>query len=364
MEFNSTEHPVTWFRDRVKDNQLIIKPPYQRNPIWGIKEKSTLIETILLDMPVPEVFVQTDVDEDGNTLYAVVDGQQRTRSILQFMSYDPTPSEEAYNGFALDGLETLSELNGLRLADLSSDLKVKFYKYKFSARIINTGSDEEIRSMFRRLNEHQAPIKAQELRNARYNGAFSALCTKLANNTFWSANKILTPDFIRRMGDVEYVSELLVGVMNGPQPGSSATIDGFYRTFDAYPDEFPDQVIAEETFNLTLSYIEILFPKISETRWRNKTDFYSLFLAIGGFVRNGYRPIEPFANIRNTLDNLSDRIDRVREVINNEPEAEIADTDALRYIRAIERGANDKSRRQERNIVLSNLLHQHFYQPN
>src|SRR5229473_97399 len=87
--FNSTEHPVSWFRDNYKSGTLRIKPPYQRKPVWSPKQKCRLIESILLGMPIPEIYIQHTVtgDED-DTSFAVVDGQQRIRTLVQFIGVE------------------------------------------------------------------------------------------------------------------------------------------------------------------------------------------------------------------------------------------------------------------------------------
>jgi hypothetical protein len=75
MKFETQPQQVLWFRDRFKENCLELKPPFQRKPVWVAKQKCFLIESILLELPIPEVFVQqTIIDADAH--YAVVDGQQ------------------------------------------------------------------------------------------------------------------------------------------------------------------------------------------------------------------------------------------------------------------------------------------------
>src|SRR5436189_750736 len=107
MNYNSTEHPLSWFRDRYRDNTLKIRPPYQRKPVWAARQKCYLIESILLGLPVPEIFIHETTKPNGDTLHAVVDGQQRIRAVLQFIGLESEEKEEAeFTGFALDKLDT------------------------------------------------------------------------------------------------------------------------------------------------------------------------------------------------------------------------------------------------------------------
>ena len=80
-----TTHKVTQIHKWHKEKCLELAPPFQRKPVWSEKTKSYLIDTILSDLPVPEVYMQVKTDKDGNTQYIVVDGQQRIRSILSFI---------------------------------------------------------------------------------------------------------------------------------------------------------------------------------------------------------------------------------------------------------------------------------------
>ena len=93
MKFTSTLHPISWFRDHYLNERLEIKPPFQRRPVWTPKQKCYLIETILLNLPIPEIYVQRSVTADGEETFAIVDGQQRVRSVLRFIGSE-TDEEE------------------------------------------------------------------------------------------------------------------------------------------------------------------------------------------------------------------------------------------------------------------------------
>ena len=119
MEFDSNTQPISWFNDRNNDGSLILKPPFQRKPIWAARQKCYLIESILLKLPIPEVYMQTVTSEDGKTTYAVVDGQQRIRTVLQFIGSERDIDQLDANKFALDKLLTTSPWRNYTFADLS-----------------------------------------------------------------------------------------------------------------------------------------------------------------------------------------------------------------------------------------------------
>ena len=84
MKHSSRPQSIAWFQGHYKDGLLAIRPPFQRKPVWLAKQRCALIESILLEIPIPEVFVQVTQAQDGTEEFGVVDGQQRLRTILQF----------------------------------------------------------------------------------------------------------------------------------------------------------------------------------------------------------------------------------------------------------------------------------------
>jgi hypothetical protein len=72
---NTTHRTAVWFKKTFDAGDLIIKPPFQRNPVWSTRQKSSLIDTILLEYPIPELYMQEVTDPDGNQKHILVDGQ-------------------------------------------------------------------------------------------------------------------------------------------------------------------------------------------------------------------------------------------------------------------------------------------------
>ena len=81
------------------------------------------------------------------------------------------------------------------------------------------------------------------------------------------------------MIDLQFVSELLIGVLHGPQGGSSRIVDSYYAQYEDYEDEFPGQKQAKKRYETTLATLKELLPDIKSSRWSNMQDFYSLFVA-------------------------------------------------------------------------------------
>jgi hypothetical protein len=159
-------------RDLIADRKVInIRPEYQRRLRWIGRQKSRLIESLLLNIPIPPVFLF----EGEAARYEVMDGQQRLSAIKEFMN----------NEFRITALDVLWPLNGMNYADLPPRIKRGLDRAVVSAVVLLLESDSELsgvaaskhkdirRFIFERLNTGGTRLNAQELRNAIYPGPFS-----------------------------------------------------------------------------------------------------------------------------------------------------------------------------------------------
>jgi len=195
------------------------------------------------------------------------------------------------------------------------------------------------------------PLKAQELRNATYHGAFAKLSEQLADDEYWAVNRIVTPAAIRRMADIEMMSDLLIGLLHGPQGGSGKIIDQYYEQYEQYDDEFPEQNRVRQSFARARDMIGKLFPKISDTRWGNRADYYSIFVVLGNLLEKHDLPAKNERPLREKLLKFADEVDERLA----DPTAKTS-APAREYARAIEKGSNDKARRADRHDQLVKII--------
>jgi len=353
MDFHSSEQAIAWFRDRNLEGNLTLKPSYQRNAVWMLRQKCFLIESVLKGFPIPEVFINQTTSEDGTTEYAVVDGQQRIRTLLQFVGADSDEDQVIYDSFTLDKLDTSSDWYGMSFDDLSSDDKKAFYKYKLAIRYLDSELDVEMKEMFRRINTFTAPLKPQELRNATYGGPFARLAIKFADDygDFFAENRIISAAAIRRMFDIEFVAELLIGTMHGPQGGRAAIVDEYYQQYEDYEDEFPRERQVRKSFMRAMTEVDAVVENLRETRWSNKTDFYSLFTVLAHLAEKGELTDATRDDLRARLVTFTEEIDQRISVDTARVSPAAAD-----YVRNVIRGANDKGRRAVRHSSLLKAL--------
>jgi len=164
--------PVKTIVREISDKELIVNPEFQRKSVWDRGRKSRLIESLLLNIPIPVCFFAED--EDGRKV--VVDGQQRLRAIEEFIS----------GQYALYGLQVLSDLNRKRWTDLSPRQARIIENRVIRCIVISESSDPAIRfEVFERLNTGVVPLTDQELRNCVYRGSFNKKLNELARHPNW-----------------------------------------------------------------------------------------------------------------------------------------------------------------------------------
>src|SRR6266545_5028131 len=221
MRYNSTEQPVSWFLQRFREGHLELKPPFQRRPVWTPRQQSNLVESNLLSVPIPEIYLQQETTAEGETKYNVVDGQQRIRALLEFVGLPDG------DGFTLKYLEPDSRFTNRSIDDLTDEEKRSFFGTRLAVRMLDDATDDEVRDIFRRINKYVSKLSPQELRNATYSGPFAKVVETLVEDEYWVDKKIVSAATIRRMGDSEFVADLLIGTMHGPQGGDAKTIDDY-----------------------------------------------------------------------------------------------------------------------------------------
>lgn len=176
-------------REMFDEGDIIPQPDYQRDYVMDQKQASKLVESILIGIPIPTVYLCEELD---NT-YSIIDGQQRMTSFVKYLK----------NEFALKGLEELTDLNGKKFSELDKNYQRNIKSSTLSSIILLKESQELKYEIFARLNQGAVKLKPQELRNCIYRGTFNNLIEEIANN-----NKYLPELFIeknKRKNYQEYV---------------------------------------------------------------------------------------------------------------------------------------------------------------
>ena len=148
------------------------RPKFQRRYVWSDRLASRLVESILLNVPIPPCYFAQNQDYRLD----VIDGQQRIYSIYRFVK----------NQFKLRDLEMLTHLNGKAFFEIPGPMSRKIETYTLRCVIVTNDSDPDIRfEVFERLNTNTVPLNAQELRNSISRGSLIDLLGDLAEYSPW-----------------------------------------------------------------------------------------------------------------------------------------------------------------------------------
>jgi hypothetical protein len=261
--------------------ELIIQPEYQRLFRWSNQQKSRLIESILLELPIPQIF--TIENSDG--VLELIDGLQRLSSVIQFIDANvlnfTDVDGEKLDSLKLEGCDQISELNDLTFEDLSLRLKLRIKRSSVRTVIIKRQSKSFLRyEMFKRLNTGGSILAPQEIRNcsSRMLGEpgikfYTFLQERTSYLNFKTCIDPLSQSEKEQKGDEELVLRFFA---------AKNAQDLFRGSVRDWLDTYMEDILLEK----------IQFDYSTETQDFNKLfDYLSQILGDGAFVR--YRDQSP-----------------------------------------------------------------------
>ena len=257
MERRVTTQDISWFLDLNQNRQLDLNPPYQRRSVWSSKDRKFFLDTIFRGYPSPTIFLHKNVNENGKTIYFVVDGKQRLETIFSFID----------NKISLDKEFGDIRLNGKKWRHIQDvediDLRRRIWDYVLPVEFISVDeSGTFVNEVFDRLNRNSRKLVDQELRHAKYDGWFINFAEIESDKNEWVDLKISTRARAKRMRDVQFISELMIVIFQDSVSGfNQNNIDFHYAKFEDFDDENND--------------IDI---NIDEENFKNKFDETKMFL--------------------------------------------------------------------------------------
>ncbi len=296
--FDARAYPISDFQEWYETGKLELSPKFQRRSVWSGTAKAFLADTILRGKPFPKVIIMQKF-VNGRTIRVVVDGQQRLRTILEFLS-DGVKISRAHN----------KELAGKVFSQLSNEQQNDFKSYEVGCDVLGEAPDSELLDIFARINRYSVKLNSQELRNANYSGFFKTTAFGIGYSfvDYWMDSKILTQTVVNRMGEAEMASDLLVAFVEQIQ--SNKAIERLYREYEEEEGALP---AAEQRLIGAINAAARIFPdeELSQSAWRRKHLYYTLVVTLGHII-------DPVCGLRKTdLDaSIMGNIEKMRSVLN------------------------------------------------
>ena len=185
-------------------NGAVTIPKFQRGYVWKPKQASRLIESFMMDLPVPPVFLMTDQEENS----LVIDGMQRLLTVFYFFDgrYGKRGWQESSREFKIVGINKGNEIYGKRFEDLPDHLQRRLKNQVLRSILIrqvgHDSSGDVAYHIFERLNTGGTSLSAQEIRNCIYSGKFNDLLRDINGDKDW--RRILgKPQLDPRMSDIQ-----------------------------------------------------------------------------------------------------------------------------------------------------------------
>ena len=333
-----------------KDGTLSLSPKFQRRKVWKPKARAYLIDTITNRLPIPKIFLRQSRDpKTGKTIHEMVDGQQRLRTVLEFLDGQvriPKGNEQGLSGCTFDGMPQKH--------------RRAFLRYKFSVDLLKGARDKDVHDLFRRLNTYTYSLSRQERRNGRYFGPFKRTVYALSTETydFWINNNIFTPGTISRMAEAELISELLVVMLSGLQDKKETPLRIHYEKYEA-EGSFKEKNECVKRFRHCLRVVKGIFgDELKSSEFKRRPLFYSMFCVI--FDALYVMPGSPNAS-SHTIPRTNHRIIK-RELmsLSDEVKKTTPKLELLPFVEALARQTDNVAPRKVRHQFIWDAISKYF----
>jgi hypothetical protein len=341
-QFDARSYSIADFIEWDANQLLDLSPKFQRRSVWTRAAKSFLIDTILRGKPMPKVLLTQDLIGKKN-VRTVVDGQQRIRTILEFVA----------GGFTVLAAHNPTS-SGKVFSSLDEETQGVILQYELGVDLLYNVSLADMLDIFARINTYSVTLNTQEKLNAKYLGVFKTSAYELGHSyvSYVLDGGILTEKSISRMGEAQLASDLLVSLVGGVQ--TIKNIERYYRLYENN-EVIPEEV--EKAINLsnsTMQNIGAIYPAkdLGGTNWSRPHWFYTLFTCVAhslsplAGLEDAERPglsEDLVLHWRSELDELSALYDQYTEDTEEDVPAAFA-----RFINYAQRRTTDTEARRER----------------
>lgn len=305
---------------QVERKEIIINKDYQRGAgVWPESARSYFIDTILEGYPFPKIYLyQVFNEKSKRPIKEIVDGQQRVSTIIDFYN----------NRFKLSASSS-KQFAGMKYEDLPMEKQHEFQSYLVETSLILAATRAELLEMFRRINAYTAVLQPAEKRHSMYQGLFKWFIVEQADEYgyIFENFKILTPKQLARMGDAEFIADMIVALEYGVVAKTAKSIEILYKKYDVtFADEVLYKVILKDFFDFLAGPLR----ELKDTFIMKSYAIHSLFTAFAivkyGIPNSAGINIQPNHNIKFNIQNILNKLRELayahEQQVENGPNAE------------------------------------------
>lgn len=270
VDYNTLEYPIEILVQKYLDgkdeeeNEIFI-PDYQREMTWDKDRQSKFIESVLLGLPIPYIFVADTSESEDLARLEIIDGTQRIRTLARFIN----------NELRLNNLQKLDSLNGFTFSDLPLSRKRRFQRTTIRMIQLTEDADEETRrDLFERINTGSVELNEMEKRRGSKPGKFLDLIEELSKLKQFRSLCSFTETEIKKRDPQEFVLRFFA-FLNNYQHYSGKKVHQFL-------DEYLEQANKSESLNIkamknefisVLDFVQEYFPNALHTYKKTKKQF-------------------------------------------------------------------------------------------
>ena len=305
---------------------LIPRPDFQRRLVWANKHKVAFIQTVLEQLPFPEIYIAAgEVNlESGEGKEILVDGQQRVTTLYQYFVGSGDIKYE-------NGLIPYSKLN--------PELQEAFLEYEVVIRDLGKLDIETIKTVFQRINSTNYSLNAVEIHNSRYDGEIKRFAEAISEHDFFENHRVFTNNDIKRMRDLGFCLVLTITMLS--------TYFNLEDELGEFLERFNDEFPPKDELNASIRALLALIDSLNfddKSRVFKKTDLFTLLIELHRAI---YKEGKQLDNAK-IEENLKGFYQAVEDKCN--------DGSVPEYSKAVIQGTNNRSGRIVRGRIIAGII--------
>jgi hypothetical protein len=351
IQHHSYPKPVHDLVSLYKNGQLNLSPGFQRESVWVERDRAKLIDSIIRNYPLPAIFLYRR-ENNGKIIYDVIDGKQRIETILMFIGIIRGSRFSAKA--QLPGEDEIIKINYAKLCRMQKQTLITGYKL---LTIEVDGDLHDIIDVFVRINSTGKALTSAEKHHAKYyNSTLLKTAAKIASKyeTYFIQSGIISTSQIARMKHIELICEIMFSINHGDVINKKAALNKVMER------DMPHSQInkAKKRTVSALNRVKKMFPHLSQTRFKQLSDYYILIILFSRFEADGLVLTDKKRNkfAWDLLLNFSTGVDSVREKQKIAEGIRAGQEMFREYLLTVQHNTDEISQRKKRLQLLNGLL--------